>query len=138
MMILRGKGFKPSTSQVFQKLQKMIKAINEFLKLVREELVAIVIAAILFFLFRNEVVKLDPTAALYDLGRFEDLTYGIFKFWILAFTAWIAVRVILPGAFHYLQKEFYHNFKTLETCEKRRISLLAFLAFLFALVLLSM
>jgi hypothetical protein len=115
-----------------------MKTLLKYLATWKEEFVGILIAFAIFFGFRYSIVYLDPQAALYDLGKFEDLTYAILRFIVLSFTAWIMLRIMLPTAYDYLKDDFYENFKNYSEWEKRKISLVAYLAAFFALVLLAM
>jgi hypothetical protein len=113
---------------------KVMKAV----KLYGSLLLAVLMSVVAFLVFRSFIIDVDPEAALYDLGKLEDITYGVMKFWVLAFTAIIATLVLFPILL-FVKSFFYINSPTtLSSCTRLKFYLQAYFVFLLALVLLAM
>jgi hypothetical protein len=111
---------------------------RNFLKTYKEEIIAIPIIAIALIVLRAVIMYLFPDSALFDLpSEFESILFATLKLIIFTSITWLGLRIVFPAIFKYLKNVFYKYFDLGTDQEKRKISLIVFFGFLFALVFLS-
>jgi hypothetical protein len=115
-------------------MRKLLAILKEW----KEELWGIPVACLLLFVVGPKLIQwVDPTAGLYDAGIMQVILFAIIALLIYNGVAWLGIKQIFPEVFDYFQKEFATDFKNLEKCQKLKVSVLLYLAFLAALVVLT-
>lgn len=111
---------------------------NKLWQLLKEELIALPVLAVLLIFVKQYLHFEFPDSAQFDMpSEIETIVFAMVKLLIFTSMSWLVLRIVFPGIFKYFREELYHNFKAVEEKEKRRISILVFFIFLLSLILLS-
>ena len=82
---------------------KYFRRFNEF---------AVLLLALWLLAANNQWVRaIDPTAATYDAGVYQDLLLRVCKFFVATGIAWIALRLQLPKLYKYIDDEIEGDLK---------------------------
>ncbi|MCL6103090.1 MAG: CHAP domain-containing protein [Bacteroidetes bacterium] len=111
---------------------------KNFLKTYKEELVAIPVLVLGFFLLNWILSSLFPNSAFFDFSsQMETIYYRLLSVVVCFAFAWLALRISFPQVYNYLREEFYHNFEDLDPATKRKYAIRIFLVFVICVALVS-
>lgn len=104
---------------------------TSFYQTYKEEMIAVPVLLLIFYLFNHYFISLFPNDAFYDFpSQIETIMYKILLFVVTLFVAHLALRITFPKVYDFLNKKVYHKFDELEDKEATRYAIAFILIFI--------
>ena len=119
----------------FKKFLLKIKN-SDFYQTFKEEMVAVPLLLLAFYLFNWLMIALFPQGAFFDFySQIETIVSKIFLYIVTLCTAHLALMVSFPKIYKYLHDKIYHNFENIPEEKKLDFTIKFVLAFILAAAL---
>jgi len=125
-------------NKLLLKLKETPKRIKktDFYRTFKEELVAVPLLIIFFYLFNFLMITIFPHGAFFDFySEIETIVSKIVIFLVALWTAHLSLRIAFPKIYKFLHDEVYQNFETLEKDKKVEYTIKFILVFIIAAAL---
>lgn len=109
---------------------------TDFFRTFKEELVAVPLLVLFFYLFNFLMITIFPNGAFFDFySEIETIVSKIVIYLVALWTAHLSLRIAFPKIYKFLHDEVYHNFENLDHDKKIGYTINFILVFILAAAL---
>ena len=109
---------------------------TDFYKTFKEELVAVPLLILFFYLFNFLLITIFPNGAFFDFfSEIETIVSKIVVFLVALWTAHLSLRIAFPKIYKFLHDEVYQNFENISQEKKVEYTIKFILVFILAAAL---